>query len=212
VMDSGTGIAPEIIERIWEPFFTTKEEGKGTGLGLATVRGIAAGHHGSVRLETALGRGTTFRVFLPAADVDIDSQAPLPIGHSSHPMMIRGQGELVLVVDDEHSIRTLIVTILGRFGYRVLAAANGTEAMQLYTPRIAEVALVVTDLSMPGIGGAKLAGSIKRLNPSVKLMFISGGKISEEADSAPEGMITLAKPFTGEDLLRSVHRALNAEV
>ncbi len=209
VGDTGTGIPPEILTRIWEPFFTTKGEGKGTGLGLATVRGIAASHNGFVTLETAVGKGTTFCVFLPVVDQEVAPQPGKP-GASGHPFFVRGRGELVLAVDDEQYIRDLIVTILSRFGYRVMAAANGQEAVALYTPRVGEVALVITDLGMPGIGGVKLAATLKRLNPEVRMLFISGGTLG--AETPGRGEIVLPKPFTGEDLLGHVHRALAAPV
>jgi CheY-like chemotaxis protein len=209
VGDTGTGIPPEIIGRIWEPFFTTKGEGKGTGLGLATVRGIAASHNGFVTLETAVGKGTTFRVFLPVVDQEVVTNPGKPAG-ANHPFLERGRGELVLAVDDEQYIRELIVTILSRFGYRVMAAANGQEAIDLYMPRVAEVALVISDLGMPGIGGVKLAATLKRLNPDVRMLFISGGTLGAEIPG--RGEIVLPKPFTGEDLLSHVHRALAAPV
>jgi CheY-like chemotaxis protein len=208
--DTGTGIPADVLPRIWEPFFTTKGEGKGTGLGLATVRGIATSHNGFVTLETAEGKGTTFRVFLPA--VEQENQAQKGAAGSAHPFLARGQGELVLVVDDEPTIRDLVVMILSRFGYRVLTAANDREAMEHYTPRMAEIALVITDLGMPGLGGAKMAANLKQMNPNVRLLFISGGELSIGGDPAPAGSVMLAKPFTGEDLLTHVHRVLNAPV
>ncbi len=206
VADTGTGIPPEILERIWEPFFTTKGEGKGTGLGLATVRGLAASHNGFVTLDTVVGQGTTFRVFLPAAIEAMDTKRK---GESAHPFLARGRGELVLVADDEQSIRDLIVAILSRFGYRVLAAANGHEALKLYAPRVNEVALIISDLGMPGMGGGKFAAAARLLNPAVRLLFISGGDLNVDKDPPPAGVPLLPKPFTGEDLLGSVHRAMN---
>lgn len=208
VTDSGTGIPASVLPRIWEPFFTTKGEGKGTGLGLATVRGIVASHNGFVTLDTAEGKGTTFRVFLPSTEQE--KQAQKGSSGSLHPFLARGQGELVLVVDDEPTIRDLVVMILSRFGYRVLTAANDREAMELYTPRVAEIALVITDLGMPGLGGAKMAANLKQLNPNVRLLFISGGDLSINGDPAPAGSIMLPKPFTGEDLLDHVHRVIKA--
>ncbi len=208
VADTGTGIPADVLPRIWDPFFTTKGEGKGTGLGLSTVRGIVASHNGFVTLDTDAGKGTTFRVFLPS--VDQTNQAQKGASGSTHPFLARGQGELVLLVDDEQTIRDLGVMILGRFGYRVLTAGNDREAMDLYTPRKDEVSLVITDLGMPGIGGAKLAAKLKELNPGVRVMFISGGDLSVAGEPAPAGSVMLPKPFTGEDLLDSVHRAIKA--
>lgn len=204
VSDTGTGIPPEVLARMWEPFFTTKGEGKGTGLGLATVRGIATNHNGFVTVDSVVGQGTTFRVFLPATESTTETGAPkrgVDLGK------FRGSGELVLIVDDEQSIRDLAVAVLSRFGYRVLAAANGAEAIQLYAPRANEIDLVVTDLGMPEMGGAKLGATLQRLKPDVRLLFISGGDLSAN-ETAPLGSRLLPKPFTGEDLLRSVHDAV----
>ena len=203
VADTGTGISPEILGRIWDPFFTTKEEGKGTGLGLATVRGIAANHGGFVTVDSELGRGTTFRVYLPATEADVVSGLK---SVSAHPFLIRGQGELILVVDDEPSICELITTILGRSGYRVLTAANGQEALVLYASRSAEIALVVTDLSMPEMGGAELANALQNQNPKVSLLFMSGAE-----DPTPSGAKPLKKPFTGDELLVGIKEALNRQ-
>jgi two-component system cell cycle sensor histidine kinase/response regulator CckA len=209
VGDTGTGIPPEIVARVWEPFFTTKGEGKGTGLGLSTVRGIVASHDGFVVLDTALDRGTTFRVFLPAAEASAAVRHP---AGTAHPFLSLGRGELVLVADDEQSIRDLIVAILSRSGYRVLAAADGREALALYEPRVAEVALVITDLGMPEMGGGQLAGRIRQLNPAAKLLFMSGAGTTGPADQAPAGSVTLPKPFTREDLLQAVRDLIGSAV
>ena len=205
VSDTGTGIQPEILTHIWEPFFTTKGEGRGTGLGLVTVRGIAASHGGFATVESKPGSGTTFRVFLPAAELS----TPGPTTGSAHPYLIRGQGELVLIVDDEISIRNLVSAILSRFGYRVIAAANGIDAMALYAPRVTEIALVVTDLSMPEMGGGELGLALSQLNPAVKILFMSGADGIGTTDlTIPAAAKFMSKPFTAEKLLSSVHEAL----
>jgi two-component system cell cycle sensor histidine kinase/response regulator CckA len=207
VADTGTGIPPELLARIWDPFFTTKGEDKGTGLGLVTVRGIAASHGGFVTVDSATGRGTTFRVFLPAAEQSIpDGQR----SSATHPFHARGQGELVLVVDDEVSIRDLITAFLSRFGYRVIAAVNGLEAMALYASRADEIALVITDLGMPEMGGGELANALARLRPEVKILFMSGaGDVGKIAETVPAGARLLGKPFTGENLLAAVNETLH---
>ncbi len=204
VIDTGTGIPPELLERIWDPFFTTKGEGRGTGLGLATVRGIAANHGGLVSVESEAGRGTKFRVLLPATSQHEGGAIVAPA--SSSP---RGRGELVLVVDDEASICDLITAVLGRYGYRVLVAANGTEAMAQYAPRSQEIALVITDVSMPEMGGGDLATALSRLNPRVKLLFISGaGTDPKPGENVPAGARILVKPFAIENLVAAVREAL----
>jgi PAS domain S-box-containing protein len=207
VTDTGTGIPPEILTHIWEPFFTTKGEGKGTGLGLATVRGIAANHGGFVTLDSELGRGTTFRIFLPAAEEPAASGRP---ADSVHPFLPRGQGELVLIVDDEVSVCDLIKVLLTRHGYRVLVAGNGVEAIAYFVPRAAEIALVITDLNMPEMGGADLARALPRLNPAVRILFTSGAGSNGSGKSAPVPGRVLKKPFTGEELLTCVHETLTA--
>ncbi|HTL67626.1 MAG TPA: PAS domain S-box protein, partial [Lacunisphaera sp.] len=170
VADTGTGIAPEVMQHIWEPFFTTKGEDRGTGLGLATVRGIATNHGGFVAVQSVPGRGTRFTVFLPAAEQSAAGADPA----TANPQRARGRGELVLVVDDELSVRELITAILSRFGYRVLTATNGVEAMMIYPPRVGEIALVITDLSMPLMGGRDMALALSQLNPNVRVLYISG--------------------------------------
>jgi PAS domain S-box-containing protein len=206
VTDTGTGIPADVLARIWDPFFTTKGEGKGTGLGLASVRGIAASHGGFATVESEPGRGSTFRLFLPAAEQAVPTGIHPP---TAHPFHTRGQGELVLVVDDEVSIRDLVRAFLSRFGYRVVAATNGIEAMAVYAPRVSEVALVVTDIGMPEMGGGELAVALTRLNPAVKILFMSGaGDGGKMAATIPSTSRILSKPFTGESLLAAVHEAL----
>ncbi len=209
VSDTGTGIPSEIMEKIWNPFFTTKGEGKGTGLGLSTVRGIATNYGGFVRVESVPGQGTTFRVYLPAAE---QGQAEGPSSASASPFLTRGQGELVLVVDDEISIRELITAALGRYGYRVLPAANGNEAMALYPSRMDEIVLVITDLSMPEMGGDELALALSQLNPAVRILFMSGATGPQPGEGLPAHARTLPKPFTIERLALAVRATLEAPV
>jgi two-component system cell cycle sensor histidine kinase/response regulator CckA len=196
VTDTGTGI------------FTTKAEGKGTGLGLATVRGIAANHGGFVRVDSTAGRGTVFQVYLPASE----QVAAGPEAAASAPFLTRGRGELVLVVDDEGSIRDLVTAVLSRYGYRVLVAANGIEAMALYIPRATEIALVITDISMPEMGGGDLALALAQLNPAVKMLFMSGAGVTPGADdNIPPDALVLTKPFAVEKLVGAVREKLEAK-
>lgn len=205
VSDTGSGIPPAILERIWDPFFTTKDEGKGTGLGLSTVRGIVNAHGGFVRMESAMGEGTSFRIYIPAED---EATKVAAASLTASPFLVRGRGELVLVVDDEESIRDLVTAALGRYGYRVLAAANGVEAMAIYPSRMAEIGLVVTDLSMPEMGGDELALALSRLNPAVNILFMSGVGGPQPTEGLPPTAAILFKPFTVEKLVASVHDAL----
>ncbi|MES1194331.1 MAG: ATP-binding protein, partial [Opitutus sp.] len=169
VADTGTGMAPELVEKIWQPFFTTKGLGKGTGLGLSTVRGLVAGHHGFITLQTEVGRGTTFRVFLPA----LESEEPKPAG--AHPTTpVDGQGELVLVVDDNAAVLETVATILRQHGYRVAVCDDGVEAIVYFVTHPGEIAVVITDVDMPRLGGLALARSVLQIQPGIRLLVMSG--------------------------------------
>jgi len=204
VEDTGTGIPPDVLARIWEPFFTTKEVGRGTGLGLSTVRGIVESHHGFIALQTEAGRGTTFRVYLPASEGSVGEAS------SAHPYPSRGNGELILVVDDEPNVRDITATILARHGYRVLVAGDGSEAVALFAPRGIEIRLVVTDVSMPFLDGAAVANVVRRINPAVKILAVSGMEGGDRKAPKSPGFADafLMKPFKIETLLDAVHRLL----
>src|SRR5262249_45629472 len=159
VEDNGSGISREIRDKIFEPFFTTKGVGKGTGLGLSTTSAIVRSHGGFINLYSEVGRGTRFRVYLPAntaaalADHALAEEAQLP----------RGNEELILVVDDEESVRNVTQNMLERFGYRVLLAANGAEALGHYTSHPQEIAAVLTDVAMPIMDGPALITALKAI-------------------------------------------------
>ncbi len=207
VTDSGTGIAPENLAHIWEPFFTTKGEEHGTGLGLATVRGIAANHGGFATVESVPGQGSSFRVYLPAAEHAADPDQPAVIAQKTDQ---RGRGELILVVDDEDPIRTLLSAILRKDGYRVITAANGVEASAIVTPNASLLQLVITDLSMPEMGGVALAEAIRKINPLVKILFISGAAADANAsENLPASASAIVKPFTPTELLTRVRAELD---
>jgi two-component system, cell cycle sensor histidine kinase and response regulator CckA len=210
VEDTGTGIPPEVVARMWEPFFTTKEPGKGTGLGLSTVRGIIESHSGFVEFKSAVGSGTSFRIYLPAAegvvgDLKADS-GPLP----------PGKGELILVVDDEKHICDMTVAMLVRNGYRGIVAADGSEAAVLFAQRAAEIRLVITDLQMPNLDGATLGRALRRINPAVKMLVVSGmaSPQSNRPGYKPEEFADafLSKPFKAATLLAKVHELLKGGV
>ncbi|QYM78370.1 response regulator [Horticoccus luteus] len=204
VVDSGTGIPPELVGRIWEPFFTTKPEGRGTGLGLPTVRGIVESYGGIVTVESQPGRGTTFRVYFPALPgSELTEQSDTSVAAP------RGQNELIIVVDDDDNVRDVTAAMLTRHGYRVLAAANGTEAVALFAPRSLEVKLVVTDLGMPQLDGCALAQIVQRLSPATKILAISGlpdagSRLGNFHFDGP----FLPKPFTAEALLTAISETL----
>jgi two-component system, cell cycle sensor histidine kinase and response regulator CckA len=207
VADNGTGIPPDVLAHIWEPFFTTKAEGKGTGLGLSTVRGIAANHGGFATVETAVGSGTTFRVFLPATT---EPAAETRSTGSNDPLHAQGNGELILVVDDEASIRESVSAVLRQHGYRTLVIPDAIHALSQYVTRLREASLVISDLDMPGLNGIAFSQALFHLNPSVRILLTSGG-----ADESTLHQITimarvgfLAKPFTPETLLKKIRESL----
>lgn len=206
VEDSGTGIAPDILERIFDPFFTTKPLGEGTGLGLATTLTIVKSHGGFVRVYSEIDKGTRFRIYLPADPAaegrhPSEEQRPLP----------RGQGELILVVDDETAIREVTRQTLEAYGYRVIVASNGAEAVALYAQNIQGIALVLTDMMMPVMDGTATVLALRQINPLVKLIGASGiaqnGQVARAAGAGLEHF--LAKPYTAEAMLRLIKSLLD---
>ncbi|MDZ4402454.1 PAS domain S-box protein [Prosthecobacter sp.] len=206
VADTGTGIPPEVVEKIFDPFFTTKELGKGTGLGLSTVLAIVKSHDGFLNVETEPGQGTTFLVNFPAnLSPTEDAMA------AQEDMNPRGQGELILIVDDEAAVCAITKQTLEAFGYRVLVAADGTEAVSLYTRHQAEVAAVLTDMMMPIMDGPATIHVLKHLNPRVKIIAASGlANDSGAARAAGMGVKHfLPKPYTAQTVLTTLRLALN---
>ncbi len=204
--DTGTGIPPEIQERMFEPFFTTKETGKGTGLGLSTVMAIVRSHGGFINVYSELGSGTTFKVYLPARD-----QSPAVVEATVQETQLpRGQGECVLVVDDEAGIRDLTGKTLERFGYRVMTAANGAEAVALYAQHRDQIAVVLTDMAMPVMDGATTVIALKSINPAVRIICSSGLEAREGITSTLGTSIHqfIAKPYTAETILKALAQAL----
>ena len=204
VTDTGTGISPEVLAEMWRPFFTTKEAGKGTGLGLPTVRGIVESHSGFSTVESAVGRGTTFRIYFPASQSELEVSAPMP----PTPFR-RGRGELILLVDDEQHVRDLTAAILTRAGYRVLTASDGAEAFNLFVQRCQEISLVISDTRMPRLNGRQLAHGLRRIFPAVKILAMSG--LSQEDDAEGQAVNFeeyaagfLRKPFKPDTLLATV--------
>jgi PAS domain S-box-containing protein len=208
VEDTGTGIPADVLARMWEPFFTTKESGKGTGLGLSTVRGIIEAHNGFIECVTAIGRGSTFRVFLPAAEGVTPERSTV-----AAPPLPAGNGELILVVDDERHILEMTHTILTRNGYRVILAADGAEAAMVFGQRASEIRLVITDLQMPNLDGATLGRALRQINPSTKVLAMSGmsplpgSRVKFKPEEFADAF--LHKPFKPETLLAKVHQLLN---
>jgi two-component system, cell cycle sensor histidine kinase and response regulator CckA len=208
VEDTGTGIPADVLEHIWEPFFTTKGAEGGTGLGLSTVRGIVENHKGFITLRTRQGVGTTFRVYLPAAEVKDAGGNVEPI----RPSAIEGAGELIVVVDDDARIREMTAAILSRHGYRVLTASDGTEAVAIFAARGCEISMIITDVRMPNLDGAALANVVLQLNPLVKILAMSGlSSGGQNGQMQRYAGAFLYKPFKIEALLHAVHGLLQPE-
>jgi two-component system sensor kinase len=205
VSDTGTGIPAEIQEKVFDPFFTTKEYGKGTGLGLSTALGIVKGHGGTITLTSEVGQGTQFQILLPAADA-----VPAPAADPKSPAPTTGSGELILVVDDEASVRHLLQRNLEARGYKVLTAQDGPEGIALYAQHRDEIQLVLTDMVMPRIDGAGLARAVHAINPEARIIggsgLAAGAETADKAGTAFEAF--LVKPYSAEKLLRTVSDVL----
>ena len=170
VTDTGSGIPPEILPRIFEPFFTTKEVGKGTGLGLATVFGVVQQHKGWINVYSEVGQGSTFRVYLPRLTKTSDADF-----FWSPPASIRGGQETILLVEDDSAVRASERTTLSRLGYRVLEAATGKEALEVWEQHRNEIRLLLTDLVMPGgMTGMELAEQLLQRDAKLKVIYCSG--------------------------------------
>ena len=205
VRDSGSGIPPEVIERIFEPFFTTKAPGKGTGLGLSTVLNIVKMHGGFVQVESAVGKGTQFNVYLPKyADSDT------AITPARFPDLPAGKGELILVADDELALREITRMTLEHFGYRVCTAADGNEAVSIFKQRRAEISALVIDLMMPFMDGAAAVLAIKGEDPHIRFIMCTGITDSDKLAALrddPNGTV-LQKPHKTSDLLLALNKLL----
>ena len=201
VRDSGSGMDEATQARVFEPFFTTKEPGKGTGLGLSTVYGIVAQSGGAVTIDSEPGRGTCMTILLPR--VAPVASAPRRPSGSVAAIPKSGTLETVLLADDEESVRLAVARILTKAGYRVLAAANGPEALAAAAAHAAPIEILLTDLAMPGMNGKELAARIRALRPETRVVLMSGHGGDELARQDPErdGLVFLQKPFTLQTLL-----------
>ncbi len=205
VRDTGVGMPKAVLDHIFEPFFTTKEQGQGTGLGLATTHTIVKNHGGFITVESALGRGTAFHVYLPIAPVPADGPldtAPTP----PNPSRVRNEG--ILVVDDEPTILDLARIALRRFGYRVLTATNGAEAVETYTRQRDEIDLVLMDIAMPVMDGHAAILALRTINPEV-LIVASSGHTSALSSEVPAAAF-IPKPYTAQTLVNTLDRVLES--
>ncbi|MDB5105477.1 MAG: multi-sensor hybrid histidine kinase [Fibrobacteres bacterium] len=209
IEDTGTGMDRETLECLFEPFFTTKRGGRGTGLGLATVYGIVSQARGGISVESGPGRGSRFRILLALATVQTAPEEP---SSGETAWRARPNRETILVVEDEPSLREMLVTILERYGFGLLEAASSAEAMDLVTQRPDEVDLVVTDIMLRGEGGDELAEALQALKPGLRAVFISGHSLESLAD---RGIVVpadafLEKPFSPAQLAAKVRAVLDA--
>ncbi len=207
VTDSGTGIPADLLDKIFEPFFTTKDINKGTGLGLSTVMAIVKNHHGVINVHSEPGHGTTFKVHLPAME-------PHPESHKhelDHASLPRGNGETILVIDDEPIILAITSRTLQAYGYHVLTAADGAQAIAVYARHERAISAVLTDMMMPVMDGAATIHALKQINPLVKIVATSGinanESMSKAADLGVQHFIT--KPNTAETLLTTIRSLLD---
>lgn len=205
IADTGVGIPPEYLDRIFDPFFTTKEPGKGTGLGLATVQGIVTSHGGFITVESKLGLGTKFCVYLPANEITDYQKASEAI-----PTIFPGAGELILLIDDEAAVRETTSATLEAFGYRTMAADNGATALGIFAQHVNEISLVITDLMMPVMDGAATIRALRKINPKIPIIPTSGladqAKIEELKVFQLNSL--LEKPYNAETLLNMVASVL----
>lgn len=205
VSDTGHGMDKETIEHIFDPFFTTKEIGKGTGLGLASVYGIVKSHGGYIMCYSEVGQGTTFKIYLPATEQpDMETTAII----SDPP---RRGTETVLLVDDEELIRSFASQALREFGYTVITASSGEDALQIYAHKPGEIDLVIMDIGMPGMGGHKCLQEMIRMNPAAKVIISSGysvnGQVRKSMEIGAYGYV--GKPYQLTDLLNKVREVLD---
>lgn len=208
VTDTGCGMNQATLERIFEPFFTTKEVGKGTGLGLATVYGIARQHRGWIEVQSEVGRGTMFKIFIPGTAQPAGSATDF----LTKSQTVRGGKESILVAEDEDGLRELVQQILQQYQYDVAVAATGVEAMRIWTESEGKFDLLLTDMIMPGgMTGRELAAELKKQKPDLKIIYTSGYSSELIGANIGSGHETfLPKPYVPPQLARAVRESLDA--
>jgi two-component system, cell cycle sensor histidine kinase and response regulator CckA len=205
VSDTGAGMSREVMDKIFDPFFMTKEIGRGTGLGLSTTLGIVKSHGGFISVQSATERGTTFKVFLPA---ESGAGAARPSEMSLE--ALQGDGQMILVVDDESSILQVTQTILEKHNYRVLCAKDGPEALAIIAQKKELISAVLTDISMPYIDGVALVRAIKRMKPAMKFIVSTGQQETRVSELEELGVSNfLSKPYDIQTLLVAVRDTIN---
>ena len=205
ISDTGMGMPPEVLNRIFDPFFTTKDIGKGTGLGLATTMTIVKSHGGFINVYSEPNKGTRFSIYLPSAESGQVRELQKAVD-----ALPRGNGELILIVDDEENIRSITEATLTQFGYKAVTAVDGTDALASYAARRDEIAVVLTDMAMPYMDGTALIRALRKMEPNLKIVAMSG--LMNEDQTA--GLKTLnvnaylSKPYTAETLLKTLAEIL----
>ena len=208
VEDNGVGIPRDVLHRIFEPFYTTKEVGKGTGLGLAMVYGIIKKHNGFIEVTSALGEGTKFSAFLPVTAKHGDDDELIS---RESVKQLRQRELVVMVVDDEPDLRNFCVTALGEVATEILTAANGIEALEQFEKANRKVDLVLMDLTMPKMSGPECFQRLRAIDPDLRVLISSGYSLDVDAENLLKGKATgfLPKPYDLNQLMESVERALN---
>jgi len=208
VSDTGDGIQPDTLPYIFDPFYSTKERGKGTGLGLAQVYGIVKQHQGFIDVTSQMGQGAAFTIYLPALLTPDVKRPPSRIETT-----IRGHGETILVVEDDPSAREAMSDILEMLNYQVLTATNGKEALTLFDTHPSTISLVLSDMVMPSMDGRNLLKNLKRKQSNVKMIMMTGYPFTEkDKDLLRQGITTwLPKPFEIEQVAKAIQMTLDTE-
>ena len=207
VSDTGSGMPPALVERIFDPFFTTKGAGKGTGLGLSTVLGIVKNHGGFLQVQSEVGKGTEFRLFIPAG-----LEAPkAPAGQAASRGMRRGNGEKVLVIDDEESIRMMAQKLLEAGGFRAAVAEGGAQGLEAFRAGRDDIKVVVTDMMMPAMQGPEVIRRLREIDPDVRIVAMSG-VLADQSDmaNADRRIVLLQKPMTAKSFFDAIESLLRA--
>ncbi len=205
VSDTGVGMEPEVLDRVFEPFFTTKANGEGTGLGLSMVHGIVSKHGGYIRCYSEPGRGTSFKIYFPVSATELMSDLTV-----TREMPAFGT-ETILLVDDDDRVLDMGRQMIGMGGYQVLTARSGEEALEIYASHRQDIALVILDLIMPGMGGKRCLQELLRINPDAKILVASGyssnGLAIDKEEEGARG--SLNKPYDSKDILSAIRKVLD---
>jgi two-component system, cell cycle sensor histidine kinase and response regulator CckA len=205
VSDNGMGMDSATVGRIFDPFFTTKENGRGTGLGLSTVYGIVKQHGGEIRVDSTPGKGTRFDIFFQRTETTVSTE------EQDDPQLVSGGRETILLVEDNADVREVAHTSLKHYGYRVIEAANGTEAIRVFKELEGRIDLLFTDVVMPAMGGQSLAESLRIQAPDLPVLFMSGHPfdVNTKKLAAIEGNDFIQKPFKPLDLAQKIRHILD---